>query len=282
MAVNICLHCKKEYYVKPSRKEVSKYCSLQCKGFYLKQVNKGTNNPNFGKKWPEERKKKQSQIVKLKVDEEYRRKSGSANRGKKFDQDRIDRMHSHRRPESYGMYGKAHSPEVKKIIGQKSKEKFTDDFKKRYRKTMEARGYWLPLSSKTDYEIYFRQSDWIDDMYDIMLGKDKRLLEKHGKFSPSSNTRGVVRDHKLSRRTGFELGIFPEIMRHVENCEIILHADNVKKNFSKKINSDSITCQQLFDRIKNSCYNNKWIEHQKCLLLIKEYENGKRWTKKEG
>lgn len=254
-----------------------KYCSYKCKGVYQKQNLTGKNNPNYGKKWSEEKRKLQSEIVRSKVDDEYRFKAGSANRGKKFSKERIERMHGHR---SFESYSRPHTKESKEKIGKKSKEKFTKEYNKKYRQKMEEIGKWIPLENKPDYEIYFKESDWIQPMVDDLYKECKDLIESNGFFNAYTNTKGVVRDHAFSRKSGFDLRVFPEILRHIENCQIILHSDNVKKNFSKNIDSDSITLEKLFDKIENTQYTN-WEEQEVCLAKIKEYRNGKRWKRKE-
>lgn len=277
MAVNICLECKKEYYVKPSQQQRSKYCCIECKGLYQSKNHKGSNNPNFGKSWTTEQRKNQSKIIKSKVNDIYRDKAGSANRGKKFSKERIERMHGHRTFESYS---RPHTEETKKKIGQKSKEKFTENYKKNYRQKMESLGIWIPLEEKTDYEIYFKESDWIKPMFSELYDEYKNLIESYGVFDAFKNTKGVVRDHAFSRKSGFDLGVPPEILRHIENCQIILHSDNVKKNVSKNISSDSLTLEELLDKIENTKYTD-WEEQEICLAKIKDYKNGKRWNRKE-
>lgn len=277
MAINICLECSNEYYVKPSLQEKSKFCSLTCKGKHQSKNFTGNNNPNFNKKWNLEKKKLQSEIIKSKVNNDYRFKSGSANRGKKFSKERVERMHGHRIFESYS---RPHTEASKEKIGLKSKEKFTEEYKQKFRKKMEDAGQWITLDKKTDYEIYFKESDWIKPMFDCLYNENKDLIESLGIFNAYNNTKGVVRDHAFSRKSGFELGVFPEILRHIENCQIITHSKNVKKNVSKNINSDSITLEELLDKIKNTKYTN-WEEQELCLAKIEEYKNGKRWNRKE-
>jgi hypothetical protein len=277
MAKNVCLECKKDYSVKPSRQEKSKFCSYACKGIFQSKNLKGVNNPNFGNNWSLEKKKNQSNIIKSKVDKIYRFKSGSANRGKKFSKERIERMHGHRNIESYS---RPHTIETKKKIGQKSKEKFTESYKRNYRQKMENLRLWIPLEEKTDYEIYFKESSWAKSMFSELYHEYKDLIESYGVFDAFKNTKGVVRDHAFSRKSGFDLGVFPEIIRHIENCQIILHSDNVKKNVSKNITSDSLTLEELPDKIQNTKYT-EWEEQDICLKKIEDYKNGKRWKRKE-
>jgi hypothetical protein len=153
-----CKICGTFFQVHPSTIDRRHYCSKKCQSVGYKESMVGENNPNFGKKWAQEKRKEQSVLIKSKVDDEYRYKAGSANRGKKFSPERIQKMHGHRNSDSYGYNA---SEETKKKIGAKSKEKFTEEFNIRHRKTMEGLGYWVPLAKKTDYEIYFKEADWI-------------------------------------------------------------------------------------------------------------------------
>lgn len=257
-----------------------KTCSYKCKGLYQKKHFHGENNPNFGKKWSEEKRKNQSDLVKSKIDDEYRLKAGSANRGKKFSKERIEKMHGHRGPETYGVFGKGHSEETKKVIGEKSREKFTNEYKQKHRDIMEASGHWIPLNEKTDYEIYYADCDWICKMFDITENASE-MVKKHGVFNNKHNKKGVVRDHIVGRKYGYEHGIFPEIMRHPANCRIIKHNENVSKGQKGKGRPDAdISIEELFDRIIN--FNGYWLEQDKCLDKIEEYKNGKRWKRKGG
>ena len=256
-----------------------KTCSYKCKGLHQKEHFVGENNPNYGKKWSEDKRELQSEIVKSKVNDEYRFKAGSANRGKKFSEERIERMHGHRLPESYGTYGKGHTNETKKIIGKKSKNKFTPEYKKNFRNKMEASGNWVPLNEKPDYEIYFDECNWIDKMFDV-VDNGLEMVEEHGVFNSKKNTKGVVRDHVVGRKCGYEFGVFPEIIRHPTNCRVIKHGENVSKGQKGKGRPDAdMTILELFDKIIT--FDGYWIEQDECLNKIEEYKNGNRWKRKE-
>lgn len=253
-----------------------KTCSHVCKGIYQSRYQRGENNPNYGKTWDTEQRKSQSKLVKSKVDEQYRLKAGSANRGKKFSQERIDGMHGHR---DFHSYSRPHSDESKMKIGKQSAKKFTDEYKRAFRHTMEVNGNWIPLHDKPDSEIYFKESDWIDNMFDI-VEDGLTLLNEYGIFNSKSNTGGVVRDHIVGRKYGFEHRVFPEIIRHPANCNIILHRDNVSKGQKGKGRPDTdMSIENLFSEIRN--FSGEWKEHEKVIELIGEYENGKRWKRKE-
>lgn len=280
MSKNIELECpicniKFNRYLCHIRSEIV-CCSKKCLSIHLKNSIHGNNNPNFGNNWTEEQKNKQSNLIKSKIDDEFRLKAGSANKGKKFSPERIKKCHEHRSKESYS---RPCSEKSKKIIGQKSKAKWSEEYKIKHRKTMEGLGYWIPLKDKNDFEIYFQNSDWVEKMFDLIKEeKQLELLKKNGIFHYKNNKNGVVRDHMLSRRSGFILGLFPELLRHPANCQIIPFIDNVKKRKSRYIDGDSITIDELFEKIIS--YKDDWKEQNLCIKLISEYKLGKRYERK--
>jgi hypothetical protein len=270
----ICLNCNKKYKTKF---ETQKYCCKVCKNLHQKitQIGRkykpkyGKENSNYGNKWSEEQKLKQSDLIKSKVNDEYRFKCGSPRRGKKLDRETIIKMHGNREKSSYSH---PHTKESKLKIGIKSKEKFTPEYFKKIRSIMEKNGSWVPLSKKEDRSVYFKESNWNKKLFDVLYSKYKILIETYGIFNSTKNSRGCVRDHIFSRQSAFDLGVFPEIVRHIENCQIILHKDNVKKAFTKK---DGISLEQLFEKIEKTSH--VWEEQEICLKLIEDYKNGKRW-----
>jgi hypothetical protein len=115
-------------------------------------------------------------------------------------------------------------------------------------------------------------------MFDLIIcQKQQQLLKKYGVFHNITNRTGVVRDHMLSRKTGFNLGIFPELLRHPANCQILTFQDNVKKKSSRYIDADHLTPEELFDRINT--YQGQWDEQELCKSLINNYLNGKRYER---
>lgn len=247
-------------------------CSNECRGIHLSRTKSGENNPNFGKKWSDEKRLQQSTIIKNKVDDAYKEKCAKGNKGKKFSAERIEAMHGKRSKESYV---RVHSEETKKLIGERSRtRRKSPEFNAKLRLGMEKSGAWIPLNQRSEYSLYFAEADWNEFLFDRV---NPTLLEQSGVFNARSNTTGAVRDHAFSRRSGYESKVFPEILRHIENCNVILHSDNVKKNVSKSIPSDSITLEELFNRIENTKHD--WHEQELCLKLIKEYRNGNHWRK---
>jgi len=226
---------------------------------------KGTNNPNYGNKWSDEDKQSQSDLIKSKVDDKYRKKAGSGNKGVKFSADRIKKMHGDRDSSSYSH---PHTEQAKKRIGAGSKAKFTEDYKKQVRKTLVNNGKAVPDSDKEDFAIYKMHAEWIHRMWNLV--EDTALLESKGIFNSFTNVDGCVRDHKVSRFTGFAKGVFPEILRHPVNCQVITHSDN-----SSKREKSSMSIAELFEEIKN--YNKNWQEQDYVIELIARYELGERF-----
>ena len=267
-----CPSCKTEFKTYPSID--AKCCSKKCSAEHVKATGqfKGTNNHNSGKKWTEEQKSSLSATKTAQVADnpQLRSECGKSNRGVKFTQARIDSMHAHRTPESYS---KPHTEDTKRKIGTKSREKFTDDYRENYRTKMELGGHWVQRDQKADFEIYYSAANWNQRLWDVV---ESELTNTLGVFHPTKNSKGVVRDHMYSRKSGFENGVFPSILRHPANCQIITHSANVKKRVSRYIDKNALTLDEVFNRI--TTYKHSWHEQETCLLDIKRYLNGERWT----
>lgn len=274
----VCRVCQEKFERYPSQVlDVNKVCcSKSCNIIWLKENFSGNKNPNAGKKWSVEKRLKLSLHVKEQMKDPERRKiCGNANRGKKFSTDRIKRMNQNR---TFDSYSHPHSFESKQKISLKSKAKFTPNFKAKFRQTMEKKGFWIPKKDKHPYKLYCEQANWIEKMFDLRLCGIE-FLEKLGVFNARSNRSGVVRDHRYSRREGFREEVFPELLRHPVNCQIITHSQNVSKS-RKGIGTDcSLSRIELFKLIQE--YKDSWSEHSKCLELIQLYEKGERYGKGE-
>jgi hypothetical protein len=273
----ICFNCQSKYtkYLPPSaKKSTYNFCSLECRKTGMKGTFTGINNSNFGNYWTDNQRNAQSALIKNKVNEEYRLNCAKGMRGKEVKEETKNK----RKSTIIKRYGKfiqiQHTNESKKIIGEKSKLKFTDEFKANHYEKMVNNGNWIPREIKDPYHFYKMISNWDYDVFSFdVIGSF--LYHEHGYFS-RKNKNGVVRDHRFSRYSAFKLGIFPEIIKHPFNCEIIKHSDNVKKHHSKKINSDSIELDELFNGILNY---DKIYEHQDiCIKLIESYKNGERYN----
>lgn len=272
-----CDNCKKDFLRQEcSRRGKNKFCSTDCRYEFQKISLLGENNPNFGNKWDEELREKVSKIVSERMkDPEIRWKAGKANRGKKFSPELIEKCHGHRPRESY-VHPK--SEKTRKLIGIKSKEKFTPEFKEKQRKIFEEKGIWIPLKDKTDKQIYFKEAEWIDSMFNLVDEPIQlALLKEHRVFHATKNKYGVVRDHMYGRRNGFKNLVFPEILRHPCNCQIITRRSNVQKALKLDATDNTHSLEELFEKIKN--YQKPWKEHALVLEKIKDYESGKRWER---
>lgn len=260
MATKQCPVCLNEF---KTYNKKQKTCSRTCMGISFT----GKNNPNFGNQWSEIKKSNLSNLMKEKYanDDAYRYAVGKSNRGIKFDESRIQKMHGHRDRSSYS---RPHTDETKKIIGKKSKEKFTEAYRLRVRKTLVENGKATLDSAKKDFAIYKAHSNWIHRMWDLV--DDQTLLEAVGIFNSSTNLNGCERDHKFSRMDGFVNGVFPEILRHPANCQLLTHSDN-----SSKREKSWITKEELFSSIR--CYKKHWSEQEVVLSLITRYESGERF-----
>lgn len=100
----------------------------------------------------------------------------------------------------------------------------------------------------TEFKIYKAETNFKFNLSDYTDMFDFSLIEKYGWYSPSNkknNLGGVSRDHMLSVKEGFELGIDPKLLSHPANCKLMIHNENVSKN--KK---SSISLEDLIQRVK--------------------------------
>jgi len=281
-----CSHCEKLFTkrIKPITKK--HYCSVECKRSdktssisewtderrkqYAEKM-KGQNNPNFGNKWTDEQRLKQSikKIQQFKDDPDYAYACGKTNRGKKFSEERINAMHGHRTADSYGHKC---TEQTKKLIGIKSKEKWTDEYKNNHRTTMETLGYWQPLHTVNPYKVYYKNANWITSMVDFFNVDALLNLKLYGIFN-SKNTKGWVRDHIVSRKIGYEFNIPYQLLRHPVNLQFISHSENISKGFKDiRLTTDEkrSIIHTLYNKITQ--FDASWVEHQLCLSLISSKE----------
>jgi hypothetical protein len=103
--------------------------------------------------------------------------------------------------------------------------------------------------NKEPYLLYRQQANFTFDVKDYPDKFDLTILEQNGWYSPSNkgnNLNGVSKDHMLSVKDGFEMGINPEIIKHPANCKLVLHKENQRKH-----RRSSITFEELKERIKH-------------------------------
>jgi len=272
-----CLVCGNEFEFYPKREKNT--CSRKCMGIFQT----GKNNPNYGNVWTDEQRQnkrdylsstkevRSKAITKSWVDQDSRRGEAS----KKMSECRRNGTIPDMVPGAY-----SHSDEVLGVISEKSKAKWTSEYKAKHRQKMEELGRIRPLDDVSDYEIYYKESNWQEKMFDKV--KDGfELLKEHGIFHAGQNNNGVVRDHIMGRKHGFENNIYPEILRHPCNCQVLRQRENISKGQKGKNRPDcDITLTELFDNIKK--YEDEWFEQEIVLELINKYENGSRWSRNGG
>ena len=289
--LKFCDNCLSEILLYKCKIKTKNFCCRKCKSDYqtgknfetLYDIDKSTkiklkisesvsgeNNPNYGNSWDETQRNMHSTKQKNKYieDPELKYKAGSANRGKIFSDDLVYRMHNHRTSESYSHL---HTANTKLIIGLKSKNKFTEEYKISHRIIMENLGYWTPIINKDPYKIYYEKSNWICSMIEYFTEYEIIQLNKFGMFNVKTNTLGWVRDHILSRKQGYIYNIPYQLLRHPENLQYISTSDNIRKGFidRKMIVEDTINViNDLYTKILN--FDGIWIEHEFCLNYIKE------------
>jgi hypothetical protein len=102
--------------------------------------------------------------------------------------------------------------------------------------------------NKESFLLYRQRCNFNFKFEDYPDKFDLTLVEQCGWYSPSNkgnNLNGVSRDHMLSVREGFELGIDPDVIKHPANCRIIPHRQNQSKR-----EKSSITIEDLLKRIR--------------------------------
>jgi hypothetical protein len=277
-----CFYCginfKRGGSINPNRKHY--FCSKEhySKAITEFQLVSGAKNSNYNKRWSKETKLQFSETCKRLMTAERKVLIGNQHRGKKVTEEQKRAMSlAH-----LGKKGTPHTKESKIKIGIKSSAKFTDAFKKQIREKNEASGVWISLSQKDDYQLYCKFANWPKRMWDqISNEKEKKLFEEFGIWN-SKNQKlnpGCVRDHKFSRRSGFRLEVFPEILRHPCNLQILLHSQNVAKKKDRYVDRDDQTLEELIFKIKN--FNQEWFEQKECLQKIEAFLNGKKYSKEE-
>jgi len=167
--------------------------------------------------------------------------------------------------------------EIRANIGRGSAARYTPEYKSEMRQRFEQRGELMTLSQKDEYKLYCELSNWVERMWDRATEPRRTMLEQLGVFNAYSNPSGLVRDHVFSRRSGFERGVFPELLRHPCNLQLLTVSENCSKRTKRYRDRDDQTLETLFDRIRS--YEGEWREQEKCLLLIQAYETGDRYDK---
>lgn len=268
----VCTNCNRSCNFTPHHFLKLDVLSFKCKKCKLN----GEGNPNFGKKWSESKKIKQSILIKSKVDENYRLSCSKGMKGKQVSEE-TKKMKNETMLKTYGKLSlsNGHNELTKKKIGLKSKEKFTKEYNKKIRKLNEEKGFWIPLNKKNDYKFYRELSNWKSlKINENIVGYEKlKLYNFYDKNNRNKDS--LVRDHMYGRKNGFNMGVYPELIRHPANCQLISHSENIKK--SKKDNDSVITLDELFDKIIN--WSDFYEEQENCIIFVEEYKKGLRYSK---
>ena len=80
---------------------------------------------------------------------------------------------------------------------------------------------------------------------DLIYVKGYSLLQEHGWYS-KTNPNGLVKDHRVSIKYGYDNNICPSIIGHIANCELLPFSINAKKS-----KNCSISLDQLHTEISN-------------------------------
>ena len=270
----LCKKCGKECEISAGyvrRVDITNFNCRKCKSI-------GEGNPNFGKKWTEEKKKEQSEIIKSKIDNEYRKNCAKGMKGKTVtESDKLKRKKTIKKNIENGYVRPKMSDETKNKIGLKSASKFTDEYKQKIRKINEDKGVWVKLENKKDYIFYRELSNW-DGLIlnNNIIGIEK--LKNNSFYSKKiRNKNTIVRDHIFGRKNGFNNSVFPEIVRHPANCQLITHSENIKKSLTE--NDSEMGIDELFEKIIN--WEDYYFEQELCVKLISDYKNGFRYVKED-
>lgn len=282
---NCGIEFSKKFWFDATRNSIRNYCGNVCrracatdnaprwtperKAAYA-AANTGINNSNYGNNWSIEQRTALSEKhrIRFAADPSLAVKCGASNRGVKFSVERIEAMHAHRPP---GSYGRARTDAEKILIGERSSAKWTPEYKEQHRARMEECGKWVPLAQVDQYKVYFRTANWVGTMNDFLTPLEQLQYDSVGKFHPWSNSRGMVRDHILPRKIGYELNVPVQLLRHPANMQLLLHTDNVKKGRADRLLTEQERSSRLYELIdKILSFDKLWKEHEVCLQLIKE------------
>ena len=101
------------------------------------------------------------------------------------------------------------------------------------------------LCKKDDIDKYRYQCRFIVEKNIISHIKGYDLLLEYGWYNRETNLNGVVKDHRVSVKYGFDNRISPDIIGHSVNCEFLLNMDNLSKS-----SKCSISLEQLMKEIR--------------------------------
>jgi len=117
-------------------------------------------------------------------------------------------------------------------------------FKKRINKfcSMDCKNMYYK-KIKTSYQKYYKDCQFDFRISDYPNEFEINLIEKYDWYKAKNygdNLNGVSRDHMISINYGFKNNIDPKIIKHPANCSLMLHNDNVKKNYRCSLTLDEL------------------------------------------
>lgn len=102
------------------------------------------------------------------------------------------------------------------------------------------------LKDTSDYLIYQNRCAFTFKWKDLPKIKGSHLLSIYGMYNPITNLDGVCRDHRISKKYGFDNNISAEIISHPANCEFLFNSDNCSKG-----KQCSLKLEELIELIAN-------------------------------
>jgi hypothetical protein len=230
-----CIFCLKDYKVPISTKDRRKYCSKQCKDIHQCELNKGSNNPNYGnsklkgiKRTPDKIKKISNGALKSWATEERK------NRHKIF----MERYFS-----QFGYYP-MNSPESMNKAKETLRKKMSEgDYKaKTYRGIC---GYYV--SKKTNQEEYYHSSYELIRMQELDMDSDVLTWTKK---------------HKICIHLEGKHWYIPDILiEYVNNEKVLEEIKGYIRDedlFNKQIEAAKKYCEE-----KNIIYKINYMKHLK-------------------
>lgn len=101
------------------------------------------------------------------------------------------------------------------------------------------------LCGSSEIAKYRYKASFQISLKDLFRIKGYDLLFKYGWYNKEINPTGVVKDHRVSVKYGFDNRISPDIIGHSVNCEFLLNIDNLIKS-----SKCSISLEQLMKEIQ--------------------------------
>ena len=96
----------------------------------------------------------------------------------------------------------------------------------------------------------------------------------YDKVHVDNNISKKVRDHIIPRWVGFKFKVYPNIMNHPLNCQIIEHSQNVSKGFSDRMLTEKYWKVQISLLINNILeHTEPWSNQINSEIDCKKYLN---------